>query len=180
MCYFITVAATADKAEALRNVRKRGVDVSPYTNRHLTRQLPEGCQTFALTSGGCSCDLFSAGPISNGQGEGAVTRLRSNYQKKGWSQAKLERAIGNPGHRLRPRRGFLGLRPDIRDLLAELADQCGELAVAVHFYSGDIESEQTTLRKGPRISPAELREAKTAIGEDMIIWVIQPNPDESR
>ncbi len=179
MCYFITVAATADKAEALRNVRKGGIEASPYTNRHLSRQLPEGCQTFALTSGGCSCDLYAGGSDNDEPDRGDLTRLRKKYEKKGWPEAKIERAIGNPEHRLRQRQPFVGLRPDVRSLLADIVEQCGELAIVIHFYSGNVEDEHITLQQSDHISPSDLRDATRTIAEDTIVWVRRPRPHQT-
>ena len=179
MCYFITVAAVGSTAEALLNVRSRGLDVSPYTNRYLSRQLPEGSRTFALTSGGCSCGLYRGDPPNDEQDQEVLKRLRTKYQKKGWSQAKIERAIGDPEHRLRQRQPFVGLRPDIRSLLADIAEQYGELAIVIHFYSGNVEDEHITLQQGDHISPSDLRDAKRTIGEDTIVWVRRPKPHQS-
>jgi len=57
---------------------------------------PEHLVAYSITSGGCACDLVTAGPPS-GDADVERERLRRKYERKGWSKAKIQRALdGKP------------------------------------------------------------------------------------
>src|SRR4029077_12012849 len=115
----------------------------------------------------CSCDLFRRPASSNKEtAETHADDLRRKYAKRGWSQAKVERAVTQASARPQPEEPFIGLRPDVRELLADLAEEVGELAIAVHWYNGDIETEKFNVVQGPRIGPPECREGSVLIAQD--------------
>jgi hypothetical protein len=132
MCYFITVALPeTDAAELAREFRGEFV---PLHNPSLAKQLPAGHKMLSLVEGMCSCSIYMpSSPHTD------PTKRREKYKKKGWSQAKIERAIReaeqsrqSPGKSL-PR------------YLQEIAQFVPEFWVHVHWFSGDISEEQIPL-----------------------------------
>ena len=88
MCYFVTVAVQPNKESALAHLREAGLSLHPSGNRQLAAAFPAGHRLFEVTLGGCSCGLYAAaigGPTEE--------EVRTKYKKKGWSRARVERAI---------------------------------------------------------------------------------------
>jgi hypothetical protein len=180
MCYFITVGIAREKTGLLLDRRNRGIHIAPQSNAHIARRLPKEYATFVVTSDGCSCGLYDGDADTDEPGQGvSFDRLRKKYQRKGWSQAKIDRAISDAERCLRPDAVRAGLRPDIRNLLADIAEQCGELAIVIHFYHGHITTEKLTLAASVTISPSDLRAGTTPILEDTIVWIGRPKPRQS-
>jgi hypothetical protein len=172
MCDFITIAVPADKAKLLEDAIPRGIQALAVSNASIRRQIGAGYRRYALVSGGCSCDLYRSpnDPIDTAD---EIEKRRRKYQKKGWSQAKIERAIASCSRRDLERDAFAGLRPDVRSLVADVAEQASELAIIVHWYSGDVETEKIALRRTHAISPADLRAADASIDLDELVWIRQ-------
>src|SRR5687768_11814114 len=94
MCYLVTIGTRGSQAdiEGLLGPNSRLV-VQPSRNPSLRLLFPQRDQLFQVTSGGCSCDLVmcSHEPLRNEQ----RARLRARYQRKGWSPAKIGRALAD-------------------------------------------------------------------------------------
>jgi hypothetical protein len=167
MCFFLTIAVPAGCAGEFEAAIPRGLAALPCDNRSLQSQLPRDFSTFLLTSGGCSCDLFRRNSVELPSPD--PERLRKRYEKRGWSAAKIERALKDASHSHRALSSFVGLRADVRDLLAELVARHGEVAVVVHFYHGDVDAERFEPLPKAHWSVAEMRSSDNAIREDEIV-----------
>jgi hypothetical protein len=97
--------------------------------------------------------------------------VRRKYQKLGWSEAKTSRALESKASHETRATGFLGLRADIRDLLADFAQRLGDVIIVVHWYEGAVETEKFALSPIFRISPDQLRHPETQIPVDRLIQV---------
>jgi hypothetical protein len=106
---------------------------------------PQDDELFELTLGHCSCDFLSAG--TQPSVEDRLARLQVKYEKRGWSQRKIARAVADwqVAHerqierRAAPEEQFVAL-------LRALASRLGEVRVFVHFYSGQFDSEEMRTR----------------------------------
>jgi hypothetical protein len=174
MCDFITVAVPNAKAKYLEEAIPRNMHASRSDNPSIHQCLGDRYRTYIITTNGCSCALF-AQPVSRDEAKHDIEKLRRKYENKGWSKAKIDRAIGSPARRL----GFAGLRPDLREMLAGVAERAGELAVVVHSYEGDPETERFELHAGPTMSPDGILNGEIPVSEDQIIWV-RPKPPAPR
>jgi len=92
MCWFVTIGVTSAGAAALEELgRARGeLGVSKSSNPHLARIFGVDDVRFEVTHGGCSCDLYTA-PRERDTSE--HERARARYRRKGWSEAKIARAL---------------------------------------------------------------------------------------
>jgi len=99
--------------------------------------------------------------------------MRRQYEKKGWSPNKIERAVQDHKKAIQHHRveSFEGLRPDIRELIADLTMKSGSTAVLVHFYSSDIKKERFNIEIGETASPDELLSGNVKLFEDRLLWV---------
>lgn len=157
MCYFVTVACEADHVPEVRALLRSAFGLLPTGNRSIMHWLPADWTAFHVVSGMCSCDLYSDPVHAEEQGvdvESEIARFRSRHQKprfrkRGWTDAKIERAIediraaGKPVRRAR----FTGLRTDLAFSLAELTRRARTIALAIHFYSGDLDTEPAAITK---------------------------------
>ena len=65
-----------------------------------------------------------------------------------------------------------GPREDVVDLTDVLCTRYGELRMALHFYSGDIDTEAFDLVDGGAVSVAALRGEPERFGEEMVVRVV--------
>lgn len=171
MCYFVTVGVPEDKAAYLEEAFSRGLAASPATNASITRHLPDHYRTYVITRGMCSCDLFG-GSLPRPDDGSHARKLRRKYERRGWSETKIERALAQAASKP-PAETFVGLRPDLCALLAAVAEKVGELAVVVHWYDGEIETEKFGVRKGQTVTPESFRSGQPAMSEDQARFVKQ-------
>ncbi len=162
MCYFLTVVIPRSYEATLRQQLppQLNLDLAPSRNASLAAWLQKDEVAFYLTGGMCSCDLFARAGSSVQNQQAA---LRQKYQAKGWSAAKMERALSQAGAE---RESFSGLRGDILALLCRVARQVGRVSVLVHWYSGDIDREAVVV-SGRR--PYDCREGGDRSAGAMIV-----------
>ncbi len=178
MCYFITVGVPESNSNALDKHVPRGMHIARVENPSLLSQMGDGFATYLLMSGGCSCDLFGESHHDPAerceeQEHMAQERRRRKYEKRGWSKAKIERAIGQA-------RGdpeaepLVGLRRDVQRLLGEVAINAGEVAVVIHWYEQDVEESQFTCTQGPVVPAQDALEGRLQLECDEILRITSP------
>lgn len=175
MCYFVIVAVRREAMPKLLGAVGEPLRVVPVANRSILTHLRQGYETAVIVSGPglCSCELFMAAEDSHrARVEAKARAYREKHRRMGWSAAKIERAMASAAREhARQDRHFLGLRENVRALLADLAEQVGELGVLAHFYSDDVETETCQLTPGPRLNPEQLRSSCVPEHADQIVWV---------
>lgn len=157
MCIFITVAVRERHTALLPAIVGEKFVVRTQTNRSVSRHFGER-RTVVLTSGGCSCDLYARVRDDEERvAENEVDAARTKYRKRGWSEAKVRWALAARHTRIDRGPGFGGLRSDVRDVIARLAEVGGEVGLLVHDYSAGIDEETVTATRGSTLSPEDLR-----------------------
>jgi hypothetical protein len=143
MCCFLTVGVRETGVAILDAERRRrdGLAIASARNPRLIAAFPPADKLFWITHGGCSCDL----DLSNRPqlSERPVEREWARYRKKGWSEARIGRALAAK-HSPRPPLSQ-GQRVDtpaerLAHLLNRLARVAGGVRILTHQYSGPIES----------------------------------------
>jgi hypothetical protein len=89
MCVFVVVSVAGFRGDAARPFRERGFVAEPVT-ADLGGTLPLDGTRLSITDGHCACSL--AASISP-RTEFDADRERQRYERKGWSGAKIGRAI---------------------------------------------------------------------------------------
>jgi hypothetical protein len=117
----------------------------------------------------CSCGIFSEEPEKQDQ-ENHIKKLRRKYANKGWSQAKIERAISQ--HFSNSKSESYGLDQDVRSFLADVSEQTRKLFVIVHWYDGYLERERISLQEGPKISSEQLHEKNLITRTDLLYTIL--------
>jgi hypothetical protein len=168
MCFFLTIAVPSQHADRISEAFGRGFQISASTNPSVAAALPARYEARLVTSGMCSCGLY-ARPNSVERADPA-THLRRKYEKLGWSEAKIERAIeqaaasaskSNPPNS--------GIRADVIKRLGTLCHAAGSVAILVHFYNGDVESERLTLGQPIYCGCDDLAARAQTLDEDQVL-----------
>jgi hypothetical protein len=103
----------------------------------------------------CSCDLYA--PPRSESNANPVPHLRREYEKRGWSEAKIQRAIKQAAAKVRQaNRTEPGFRADVVDCVAALCRATGGVALFVHWYNGDVETERLSVGHARRCRCDEL------------------------
>jgi len=89
MCVFVAVSVAGYLGDAARPFRERNLVAEPLPAES-GASLPTDGSTLSITDGHCSCSLYVG---AAGRNDFNADEERSRYQRKGWSQSKIERAI---------------------------------------------------------------------------------------
>jgi hypothetical protein len=89
MCVFIAVAVARYRGDAARPFRDRNLVAEPIP-AEFDAPLPADGSTLLITDGHCACSIF---PGMSAQKEVDAEEERRRYRRKGWTGAKIERAI---------------------------------------------------------------------------------------
>ncbi len=113
MCNFLLVGAPrgilADAARPARDLQLRRISA-----QSLPGVFPSDLDAFFVTSGQCSCGLYFRSEMPD-----KVDRREIAYRRKGWSDAKIRRALAQVDHAEQTHAQTPGLRADVRALLQE-------------------------------------------------------------
>jgi hypothetical protein len=89
MCHLLTFA-TAKSKNAPPSSRE--LNVEQFNGTTTGHKYADSLDVYSLTRGGCSCELVSIGAEQN-DNSGRELALRKKYERKGWSEAKISRAL---------------------------------------------------------------------------------------
>ena len=170
MCYFIALGVPATADSRLLDEFGRGFMLLPTSSASICRALPSAFKARLLTSGMCSCDLYVKPGIQ--PPETPTEELRTRYRKRGWSEVKIDRAVSQATAKseiVQP--AFSGLRADVAAGVVAVAQSEGSIALVVHWFSGDVETEGFAVSPGPRLRGADFYAAAESLPADTLVWV---------
>ncbi len=145
MCHFITLIAPTDDVGSVRAVMERhGRAAEPIDNPSIRKVLREGERQYLTTRGHCDCGTVLA-PRSLGAVEDKLGKDEARMRRKGWSEAKIARAI--EGRRKADTKPNGGGSDSLELWNATLHDLRNELKLPyaglfIRFYSGAIATEE--------------------------------------
>src|SRR5215510_7292371 len=153
MCRLVTLGIDKSLGSAFREVgdAREGFAVDPSRNPSVARLFPPSDLLLEITVGGCSCGLLAA-PLRSDHGEAD----RRRYEKKGWSAAKIERALEasraarGQDHSSENARRF-------RDAIAGLLRRTPSIRLFVHMYSGAFDTERVPSGKKVKLTFEEYK-----------------------
>lgn len=176
MCYFITIAVPQDAARAvIARHDARHMRVTLTKNPAALAAAEAGWTPLLVTGGGCSCGWYKR-PASAGA-EDARLRARRKYARLGWSQAKIERALGSVD---RPANPDDGLHPVIIGLLRAIATEHGRARIWVHDFTGKVETEAYRITAQQRWPLAQLAERAAALDVDTVATLVATSEGSPR
>ena len=166
MCFFLCAGVPSEHGWRLREAFTPGYTLVPNTNAAIVSAFPRRFEIAFVTTGMCSCDLYArqgSSPADAGE------HLRRKYAKRGWSDARIAKAV-DQAMKARPERaGRSGLRHDVVDRLCLLCRAAGEVAAAVHWYRGDINTELVSLTRVEPCRCVDFPARAAGLNEDEVL-----------
>lgn len=164
MCDLLTYAIPREAADPKATFFIESVDeriyISPFVNEGSGHSYHTQFKSFGITNGHCSCGLVYEGSPQKDQGN-ALKRKIANYRKRGWSDAKIGRAIADQKRTTRtPRFGKTPILEDVAEFLDAEHHRCGTLQFIAHFHSGDFYREHFETREIFITSITEIQESE--------------------
>ena len=139
MCHFIMIAVAERHREAIEALGRgrAAFGVDSATNPSALRLFAPGDAVYVLTRGGCSCELYSEPSEPTTEEDAAADRAR--YRRKGWSEAKIARAIEA---KARPHKGANEHRRAFHAAISSIVQRFGSARLFAHMYDGRIDNEE--------------------------------------
>lgn len=160
MCHFLELAIHRDQTSAMDVFPARELHISQEGKLELSNHIPNDFVTFTVTSNGCSCDLYTGNrDIIDTEKEQA--RKRAKYKKKGWSEAKIERALNEEHQQQQSQETF---RADVKLMLTDLLRRVDSLYILCHWVDAEVKEKR-------QISKASFNERKMPITENEVVLI---------
>ena len=128
MCWFLFLQIPADSIEEFRKALPSDLNTHSISPPQVRSNV--GKTVIHITEEMCSCGLYRDSALSESEKE---SKQRLKYSKRGWSDAKIERALHQTktSRQHKPKWLGKGLRPDLREAFAGLVPVLGELRLIV-------------------------------------------------
>lgn len=179
MCYYITIAAPTKFTADVSALMDSGLQLRPTRNADVMASLPDRFTAWILMEATCSCGLYASPRAPDAPSE--AQRLRKKYAKSGWSDAKIDRAVAQSAARhAASQPNWSGLRPDVVAQLHKIGTLAGQVAVVVHWYDDDIETERLSLNRSRTCSVDELAFRASNLYEDEVLITVPAQPARNR
>ncbi len=169
MCYYIAVVVPAAKAEELFSSSGSQFDIEPLSNQSIMALLPAGYALFTLSRDGCGCGLYSV-PKDPKQPEEEVAALRRKYEKRGWSEAKISRALQAVSMKSRAR-SCGGIDNEVAEYLQAVCVHTSRLAILPFFCGGPLEDEKIALSQKVSCRSSDLPTAGALLEVNSLLQV---------
>ena len=168
MCDIVTVEVDRSKSATIQGFRSEGFDVSTNDDRSLAGLFGPEKAAFDVTIEGCSCAFY----LDSVAMDIDADRLRRKYRKKGWSEAKIHRALSQMQHTpalLTTQR----LRESFVTAVETVVMEAGRIQLFSHFYDGPMPDELKSLKNCGRqsISLRELGSEPGYFPQDCVLSV---------
>jgi hypothetical protein len=136
MCYLINVSALGFDGNLSEHFRAYKLVASPTRNPTVLRTL--GGVPYDITDGHCSCSLYVS-PGADDRGEAKINAARKRYEKSGWSQGKIDRALEAKSRS--HSRNARGPSLDFPSAIGSLVRAGADVRLLCHSYSGRFDDE---------------------------------------
>jgi hypothetical protein len=149
MCYFVTIGISTKRVDLLHKLETNGFAVNPSGNSSLRQIFPQSAAMFEVTKGWCSCSIYQAPKASD------TEHVREKYRRKGWSAAKIERALASKEHSMNNHLAS-GDRAAFINTIAAIASECSPIYLFAHMYSGSIVEEVINCEGKGKLAVSEI------------------------
>jgi hypothetical protein len=173
MCHFITLIASTQEDEAVREIMKRhGRDATPIDNPSIRKVLMNEERQYLTTSGHCDCGtVLAPGQDYEGNFEEELAHDVVRMRRKRWSQAKIDRAIEGRRKAFAKPRGsgsdsFELWNAALQDIGTQL--KLAQVGLFIRFYSGGISTEVFKASRREAPGKIELLDALHSIADDEV------------
>ena len=153
MCWFVALGVPQDAAAQLDLLADDTLEfgLSRAANPRLRALFPSTDVLFWVTHGGCSCDLWIDERARHSE---TLDRTRREYEKKGWSKAKIARALAST-QQVQSARVLDSTEAHFRQWNVEFVERFGAVRLFAHLYRGSQDEEQVDVIERRRLDTAE-------------------------
>ena len=167
MCHLLTIGISGGAGDSAEIFRAHGLHIEPAVNPHVRAAMPSGAVPLDVTEGGCSCSIR---PHSRSGGEFDEIAERRTYERKGWSVAKIARAIEAK------RTAHARIQPNtsVHQFLVcveALVRAGSRVSLISHFYSGRFADEVVAVDAKARMTLKDLRDQDGRFSDDTLVTV---------
>lgn len=163
MCDFLFLGFRKEPSGIRDRFRAAGLEIAANANASVARRFPRECgAVLVVTHGGCSCDLVGGGRTGFDE-----PREREKLARKGWSAAKIDRAIAGK----RPSGARSDTQESFRARVSEEAQLAGELYAYAHLFKGNIALEEVPPAQESETTPLVLDAVPAAWPIDRLVCV---------
>jgi len=131
MCVIVTVGVAGFRGDATAPFRAAGFTTKPAINP-TSAAMPRDAVRIDVTAGGCSCDFYCGDTPQKSAADPDAERRK--YARKGWTQAKIDRAI-EARRSARPATPREGLDDQFAAAIGALARQGARVTLLAHMFS---------------------------------------------
>lgn len=131
MCVVVTVGVAGFRGDATAPFRAAGFTTRPAINP-TSAAMPRDAVRIDVTAGGCSCFFYSGDTPQKAEVDPDAERRK--YARKGWSQAKIDRAIASR-HASRPATPRIDVHAHFAEAIESLARQGARITLLAHMFS---------------------------------------------
>jgi hypothetical protein len=135
MCVIVTVGVAGFRGDATAPFRAAGFTTRPAINP-TSAAMPRDAVRIDVTAGGCSCDFYCGDTPQKSEPDPVAERRK--YERKGWTQAKIDRAIG-ARRSARPATPRKNLDDQFAAAVESLAKQGARVTLLAHMFSADFD-----------------------------------------
>jgi len=167
MCHLITIGITGGPDNPTDFFREQGLHAEAAVNPHVRAGMPNGAVVLDVTDEGCSCSIFG------GVADGVVfdtAAERARYARKGWSPAKIARAIESK-QAAHGRRKVHSKAEQFCLSVEALARAGSQIALISHNYSGLFASEVVSIGAQVRLPLQTFLHTRGAFPENTLVIV---------
>jgi len=136
MCTFIAIAVADYRGDARQPFKERHLAAENLTGAFAAK-LPAGVH-LSITDGHCACSVY---PSRRANIARDLDDERRRYQRKGWSKAKIERAIES--RRVAHARPGSSSQPDLAkcfiEAITHLVTSGARVTLLAHFFRGEFD-----------------------------------------
>jgi len=169
MCFFLTIAVPSKHADQIAQVFADRFQSRPTCNASVLSALPQHYAGQLITRNGCSCDLYARPQTANSIDR--AEHLRRKYEARGWSQAKIARAM-EQAQSTTLQTPTSGLHADVIERIQTLCRSVGSIALRVHWYDGDVETELLSPTHAQPCNFTDLPARAQQLNEDQVLLAI--------
>jgi len=164
MCYLISVSAGGPDASLSDHFRAYGLFAAPTKNPSVLHALGGG--SYDVTDGHCSCSFYRT-PAASDRVAADLEAVRDRYEKKGWSKAKIDRALkAKSSSRARSARDPAFDFPGAVDALLHSGSV---VQLLCHSYSGRFDDETFDVTANVTLAPERFRLERGAFPIDAVV-----------
>jgi hypothetical protein len=132
MCFLVTVGVAGFRGDITAPFRAAGFTTNPAVNP-TSAAMPRNAVRIDVTAGWCSCDFY--GGDTPQKSDADPDAVRRKYERKGWTQAKIDRAIAS-SRSVRAATPRKNRDEQFAAAIGTLARQGARVTLLAHMFSG--------------------------------------------